>query len=122
VVKEVMARTGGRGVDVVIENVGAAVWSSAMKSLVRGGRLVTCGATTGDQPPADLRRIFIRQLQILGSTLGNFDEFGDLLRLVGRTGLRPVIDSEFPLAQTHAALDRLESGEQFGKIAIRLQD
>lgn len=120
VVKEVMARTGGRGVDVVIENVGAAVWSSAMKSLVRGGRLVTCGATSGDQPPADLRRIFIRQLQILGSTLGNFDEFGDLLRLVGRTGLRPVIDSEFPLAQTHAALDRLESGAQFGKIAIRI--
>jgi len=120
VVKEVMARTGGRGVDVVIENVGAAVWSSAMKSLVRGGRLVTCGATSGDQPPADLRRIFIRQLQILGSTLGNFDEFGDLLRLVGRTGLRPIIDSEFPLAQTHAALDRLESGAQFGKIAISI--
>lgn len=120
VVKEVMARTGGRGVDVVIENVGAAVWSSAMKSLVRGGRLVTCGATTGDQPPADIRRIFIRQLQIFGSTLGNFDEFGDLLRLVERTGLRPVIDSEFALDQTHAALSRLESGEQFGKIAIRI--
>lgn len=120
VVKEVMARTQGRGVDVVIENVGAAVWSSAMKSLVRGGRLVTCGATTGDQPPADLRRIFIRQLQIFGSTLGNFDEFRDLLSLVARTGLRPVIDSEFPLDQTHAALSRLESGQQFGKIAIRI--
>lgn len=121
VAKEVMARTQGRGVDVVIENVGAAVWSSAMKSLVRGGRLVTCGATTGDQPPADLRRIFIRQLQILGSTLGNFGEFRDLLKLAGRTGLRPVIDSEFPLDQTHAALSRLESGEQFGKIAIRIE-
>ena len=120
VVKEVMARTQGRGVDVVIENVGAAVWSSAMKSLVRGGRLVTCGATTGDQPPADIKRIFIRQLQILGSTLGNFDEFENLLRLVERTGLRPVIDSEFTLEQTHAALNRLASGEQFGKIAIRI--
>ena len=75
--------------DVVIENVGAAVWSSAMKSLVRGGRLVTCGATSGDQPPADLRRIFIRQLQIFGSTLGNFDEFRDLLSLTQRTSLRP---------------------------------
>ena len=106
--------------DVVIENVGAAVWSSAMKSLVRGGRLVTCGATSGDQPPADLRRIFIRQLQIFGSTLGNFDEFRDLLSLVARTGLRPVIDSEFPLDQTHAALSRLEAGEQFGKIAIHI--
>ena len=120
VAKEVMALTGGRGVDVVFENVGAAVWSSAMKSLVRGGRLITCGATNGDQPPADIKRIFIRQLQILGSTLGNFDEFRDLLSLVGRTGLRPVIDSEFTLDQAHAALDRLESGEQFGKIAIRI--
>ncbi len=120
VAKAVLAATNGRGVDVVIENVGAAVWSAAMKSLVRGGRLVTCGATTGDQPPADLRRIFIRQLQILGSTLGNFDEFRDLLNLVARTGLRPIIDSEFSLDQTHAALDRLESGAQFGKVAIRL--
>lgn len=120
VVKEVMARTQGRGVDVVIENVGAAVWSSAMKSLVRGGRLVTCGATSGDQPPADIRRIFIRQLQIFGSTLGNFNEFRDLLNLVARTGLKPVIDSEFPLDQAHAALSRLESGAQFGKIAIRI--
>lgn len=120
VAKTVLAATNGRGVDVVIENVGAAVWSEAMKSLVRGGRLVTCGATTGDQPPADLRRIFIRQLQIFGSTLGNFDEFRDLLSLVSRTGLRPIIDSEFSLAQTHAALDRLASGAQFGKVTIRL--
>lgn len=120
VAKEVMAKTGGRGVDVVIENVGAAVWQSAMKSLVRGGRLVTCGATSGDQPPADIRRLFIRQLQIFGSTLGNFDEFRDLLSLVSGTGLRPVIDSEFPLDQVHAGLDRLASGEQFGKVAISL--
>jgi D-arabinose 1-dehydrogenase-like Zn-dependent alcohol dehydrogenase len=56
----------------------------------------------------------------LGSTLGNFDEFRDLLNLVAHTGLRPIIDSEFPLDQTHAALDRLESGAQFGKVAIRL--
>lgn len=120
VAREVMALTGGRGVDLVFENVGAAVWSSAMKSLVRGGRLVTCGATSGDQPPADLRRIFIRQLQILGSTLGDFDEFRDLLALVGRSGLRPVIDSRYPLDQLHAALDRLEAGAQFGKIAITM--
>ena len=118
--KQVMALTGGRGVDLVIENVGAAVWSSAMKSLVRGGRLVTCGATTGDQPPADLRRIFIRQLQILGSTLGDLHEFADLLALVAATGLRPVIDTEYPLAQIHEALNRLESGGQFGKVAVQI--
>lgn len=120
VAKAVLAETGGRGVDVVFENVGAVVWSSAMKSLVRGGRLVTCGATTGDQPPADLRRIFIRQLQILGSTLGDLHEFRDLLALVGRTGLKPVIDSTFALPEVHAALDRLESGHQFGKVALQI--
>ena len=110
----------GRGVDVVIENVGAAVWSSAMKSLVRGGRLVTCGATSGDQPPADIRRIFIRQLQILGSTMGDLGDFGDLLSLVQRRGLKPVIDSQFALKEVHSALDRLESGQQFGKVVINI--
>jgi len=122
VAKAVLAHTGGRGVDVVIENVGAAVWSAAMKSLVRGGRLVTCGATSGDQPPADLRRIFIRQLQILGSTLGDLSEFSDLLGFVQRHSLVPVIDSEYPLEQVHAALNRLESGQQFGKVGLLLQD
>jgi len=120
VAREVLALTGGRGVDVVFENVGEAVWPSAMKSLVRGGRLVTCGATSGDQPAADLRRIFIRQLQILGSTLGTLGEFRDLLGFVERTGLRPVIDSEFALDEVHAALDRLASGAQFGKVALRI--
>jgi len=121
VAKAVMAHTGGRGVDVVIENVGEAVWSAAMKSLVRGGRLVTCGATTGDQPPADLRRIFIRQLQILGSTHGTLSEFADLLGFVERRGIVPVIDSELPLDLVHEALDKLEAGRQFGKIGLDLQ-
>ena len=121
IVKQVMAATSGRGVDVVIENVGAAVWSAALKSLVRGGRLVTCGATTGDQPPADIRRIFIRQLQILGSTMGSFSEFSDLLSLVQRSGLKPVIDSEHVLDDVRAALDRLESGTQFGKIVVNIE-
>jgi NADPH:quinone reductase-like Zn-dependent oxidoreductase len=120
VAKTVMALTGGRGVDVVIENVGEAVWSAAMKSLVRGGRLVTCGATSGDQPPADLRRIFIRQLQILGSTAGNLSEFRDLLAFVELHRIVPVIDSEFPLDRVHQALGRLESGQQFGKVGLNL--
>lgn len=120
VAKEVQALTGGRGVDVVFENVGAAAWPSAMKSLVRGGRLVTCGATTGDQPGADLRRLFVRQLQIFGSSLGTLGEFRDLLGFVERTGLRPVIDSEYALNDVHAALDHLESGAQFGKVVLRI--
>ncbi|MGU7774307.1 zinc-binding dehydrogenase [Burkholderia sp. MR1-5-21] len=122
VVKEVMAITGGRGVDVVIENVGQAVWSSALKSLTRGGRIVTCGATSGDQPPADLRRIFAKQLQIFGSSLGSFDEYRILLEWAARKALRPVIDSRYALDDVHAALDRLASGEQFGKIAITIAE
>lgn len=121
VAKAVLAFTGGRGVDVVIENVGEAVWPAAMRSLVRGGRLVTCGATSGDQPPADLRRIFIRQLQIIGSTHGDFSEFHDMLAFIGQQGIVPVIDSRFPIGQVHEALDRLESGKQFGKIGLTLQ-
>lgn len=120
VAKAVLAFTGGRGVDVVIENVGEAVWSAAMKSLVRGGRLVTCGATSGDQPPADLRRVFIRQLQILGSTHGDFSEFNDLLAFIEQQNIIPVIDSCLPIAGIHEALDRLESGLQFGKIGLTL--
>lgn len=120
VAKAVMAYTGGRGVDVVIENVGEAVWSMAMKSLVRGGRLVTCGATTGDQPPADLRRIFIRQLQILGSTHGDFAEFRALLSFVEQRDIQPVLDRTYALDQIHDALDRLASGQQFGKIALNM--
>ena len=119
-VKEVLALTQGRGVEVVFENVGAAVWPIAMKALARGGRLVTCGATTGDQPGADLRRLFIRQLQVMGSTLGTLSEFRTLLDWVQRQALVPVIDSSYTLDEVHAALDRLSSGEQLGKVAITL--
>ena len=122
VVQEVMRLTGKRGVDVVFENVGAAVWDSALKSAVRGGRIVTCGATSGDQPGADLRRVFIRQLQIFGSTLGNLAELRDLVRFCAQHNLRPVMDRVYPLDQAHAALDRLASGEQFGKVAVRIGD
>jgi NADPH:quinone reductase-like Zn-dependent oxidoreductase len=116
--RRVLAETGGRGVDVVIENVGEAVWGEALKSLARGGRLVTCGATTGDAPSADLRRLFIRQISVLGSTHGTFEEFRALLAVCDRGGFRPILDSRFRLAETHAALDRLAAGRQFGKIAI----
>ncbi|WP_298431555.1 zinc-binding dehydrogenase [Ottowia sp.] len=120
VAKAVQSLTGGRGVDVVFENVGEAVWPAAMKSLVRGGRLVTCGATSGDQPGADLRRLFIRQLQVIGSTLGTLSELHDLLGFCQQQGLRPVIEQTFPLDEVHAALSRLESGQQFGKIALAI--
>jgi NADPH:quinone reductase-like Zn-dependent oxidoreductase len=120
IARAVLELTGGRGVDVVIENVGAAVWSAALKSLVRGGRLVTCGATTGDQPGADLRRMFIRQLKVFGSTLGTLAEFRDLLAFCERSPMRPVIDSVYALDDVTQALDRLESGRQFGKVAVAI--
>ncbi len=120
IVRTVMELTGSRGVDVVIENVGEAMWPAAMRSLVRGGRLATCGATTGDHPSADLRRLFIRQLQIFGSTAGNFSEFRDLIAFCNQGKIKPVIDSRYSLDETHAALSRLEAGEQFGKVAIDL--
>lgn len=116
----VMELTNGRGVDVVVENVGEAVWPSALKSLVRGGRIVTCGATSGDRPSADLRRMFIRQLQVLGSTHGTFAEFNELLAVCARGLFRPTMDSRFPVGQVHAALDRLEQGAQLGKIGIEM--
>ena len=118
--RRVLEETGGRGVDAVIENVGEAVWSEALKSLVRGGRIVTCGATSGDAPSADLRRLFIRQIRVLGSTHGTFAEFADLLAVCGRGLIRPPIDRRYALADVHAALDRLEAGRQSGKIAIDL--
>lgn len=120
VARTVLAHTGGRGVDVVIENVGAAVWSAALRSLARNGRLVTCGATTGSQPPADLQRIFVRQLQIMGSTHGTLAEFHELLNFVRHHAIVPVIDQRFTMDDIHAALSRLESGEQFGKVGISL--
>ena len=120
VAKAALAATGGRGVDVVFENVGEAAWPAAMKSLVRGGRLVTCGATSGDQPGADLRRLFIRQLRVLGSTLGTVAELHQLLAFCQRHGVRPVIEQTFALDDVHAALTRLASGQQFGKIALAI--
>jgi NADPH:quinone reductase-like Zn-dependent oxidoreductase len=120
IARQVLKLTGGRGVDVVIENIGTAVWSAALKSLVRGGRLVTCGATSGDQPGADIRRLFIRQLQVFGSTAGSLTEFRDLLNFINLHGLKPVIDQRYPLDDLHAALDHLDSSRQFGKVAVEI--
>ena len=120
VLDRVMQLTGKRGVDVVIENVGKAVWPTAMKALVRGGRLVTCGATTGGDPSADLQRLFIRQLTVFGSTLGNRAELRDLIAFIAEKKLTPHIDETFALTDVAAGLDYLESGKQFGKIGLTI--
>ncbi len=120
VYEQVLALTSGEGVDMVIDSVGAASWGDSLRSLRRGGRLVTCGATTGSNPGADLQRMFIRQLEVYGSTGGSMEELRQLLQLFGRGGIQPVIDKVYPLAQVNDAFDRLSAGEQFGKVVVSI--
>ncbi len=108
----------GGGVDMAIDSVGAASWGESLKSLRRGGRLVTCGATTGANPPADLQRVFIRQLEIYGSTGGSISELRQLLDVFNRGLVKPVMDSRFRMSDINAAFDRLESSAQFGKVSV----
>jgi D-arabinose 1-dehydrogenase-like Zn-dependent alcohol dehydrogenase len=107
------------GVDVVIENVGNSTWDDSLRSVTRGGKVVVCGATTGGDAPAGLQRVFVRQIQILGSTLGNIMELRQLIQAVAQNKIKPVIDSTYKLDQIHAALDAMDKGQQFGKIVIR---
>ena len=118
--QEVRALTDKRGAHVVIENVGEATWDESLRALARGGRLVSCGATTGPKVGFDMRRLFWHQWSILGSTMGNDAEYREIVRLLGSGELRPIVDRVFPFAEARAAFDRLERGEQLGKIAIEI--
>jgi len=120
VAKEVRLLTGKRGVDVVVENVGEATWEDSLKSLAKGGRLVTCGATTGPLVVSDVRRLFWNNLTIMGSTMGNAAEYQEIVRVLGTGALRPIVDRVYPLAQARAAFERLGKGEQLGKIAVEI--
>lgn len=115
---EVKRLTGRRGVDVVFEHVGAATWQKSLESLAPGGRLVTCGATTGFDASVDLRFLFSRQFSILGSFMGEIGELDEVLQFVFRGQLKPVIDRVYPLSEIRAAHERLENREQFGKIVV----
>ncbi|MGC2190899.1 MAG: zinc-binding dehydrogenase [Candidatus Dormiibacterota bacterium] len=117
-VGEVLGLTGGEGVDAVIESVGEATWATSLRVLRRGGAVVVAGATTGADPAADLRRVFWRQLRILGSTMGTWAEFSALLNTVRATGVRPLIEQTYPLAEAKSAFQRLESGEATGKLVM----
>jgi NADPH:quinone reductase-like Zn-dependent oxidoreductase len=112
--------TNRRGVDVVFEHVGQATWEQSIRSLAVGGRLVTCGATTGWEGKIDIRYLFSRHLSILGSYMGSKAELYSVLELVGRSLLKPVIDTTIPLAHAAEAHKRLERREQFGKIVLRV--
>jgi NADPH:quinone reductase-like Zn-dependent oxidoreductase len=110
--------TSGRGVDIVVEHVGTATWDRSLKSLVRGGRLVTCGATTGHDAQIDLRVLFSRQISLLGSYMGRKAELLQAAQFFFSGELRPVVDKTFPLAQAADAHRRLEAREQFGKLVL----
>jgi NADPH:quinone reductase-like Zn-dependent oxidoreductase len=102
----------------VFESVGAATWLKAVRALKRGGRLVTIGATSGPNPQEELRQIFWKQVDILGSTMSNQREFREVMKLVLRGELKPVIDVVLPLERAQEAHARLAKGEQFGKIVM----
>ncbi|GGK81742.1 zinc-binding dehydrogenase [Ornithinimicrobium pekingense] len=109
-------------VDAVLESVGAATWSHSVNALRPGGTIVICGATSGDAPArAELTKIFFRQLRVVGSTMGTLAELRQLCRFVSSTGLRPEIDSTYPLERTRDALHRMQSGELVGKIGITVE-
>jgi NADPH:quinone reductase-like Zn-dependent oxidoreductase len=116
--RELYRDTGKRGVDVVVENVGEPTWQGSIRALARGGRLVTYGATAGPKPQTDLRLVFWKQLQIIGTTMASRPEFEAMLGVALRGALVPVVDTVMPLGEARAAHERLEAGDQFGKIVL----
>ncbi len=110
--------TGRCGVDVVCEHVGQATWIAAMKCLARGGRLVTCGATTGPQVSIDLRHLFAKQQSLIGSYMGTKGELLRAAELFFNGQFRPVVDRVFPLSAAAAAQRHMEQKEHFGKIVL----
>ena len=116
--KEIKAATAGRGADIVVEHVGEATWERSVRSLARGGRLVTCGATTGPKAAVNLQHLFARQLSLLGSYMGESRELLRVAPLFFEGRVRPVVDQVLPLQEAATAHQRLEDGTPFGKIVL----
>jgi NADPH:quinone reductase-like Zn-dependent oxidoreductase len=116
--REVRKATGRRGVDLCVDSVGKAVHLSCIKSLARGGTFATCGCTSGPDATTDLTRVFWNQLSIVGSTMGDMDEFRAVVSLFRRGFLKPTIDRCFRPEAARDAYTRLEAGEQFGKVVV----
>ena len=115
---EVKSLTNGKGIDVVFEHVGQETWNISMKSLARGGRVVTCGATTGFKANLNLTHLFFKQQSILGSTMGSISSFDGALTLLNEGKIKPVIDRIFPISEIQSAHEYLESSMQFGKVVL----
>jgi NADPH:quinone reductase-like Zn-dependent oxidoreductase len=111
-------RTGTRGVDVVVDHVGAETWTDSLKCLAKGGRLVTCGATTGGRPETDINRIFWNQLEVIGSTMGTPGETDDVLSLVWDGTFEPRVRERLPMSEASRAHELLEEREGFGKVVV----
>ena len=120
VARAVRALTGKRGVDLVVETAGSATWMSSLRSAAKGGRIVTCGATTGPSPAEEIRLVFWNQLSILGSTMGSRADWEAMLAAVRDWQLRPVVDSVLPIERGREGYQRLARGGQFGKIVLQL--
>lgn len=118
VLEEVRRLTNRRGVDIVFEHVGRATWEVSLKALARGGRLVTCGATSGPIAETDIRYVFGRAISIHGTWMGGKGELYELLPLVEQGVLRPVVDQVFSLSEVRQAHAYLESGRHFGKVVL----
>lgn len=110
--------TDRSGVDVVIEHVGEATWQTSTRILGKGGRLVTCGATTGPKATIDIRYLFSKQISVFGSTMGDVAAFDDCVRLVEDKKIVPIVDRSFELSQIQDAHNHLENGNQIGKVII----
>jgi NADPH:quinone reductase-like Zn-dependent oxidoreductase len=119
-VRAAVKEATGAGADVVVEHVGEATWATSLQAAAQGGRVVVCGATSGPNPPAALHRIWWKQLTVYGSTMGTKADFEGAYELVRSGRARPVVDAVFPLADARAAHERLEAGEQLGKIVLRI--
>lgn len=115
---EALALTGARGVALVLEHIGPATWANSLRALARGGRIVTCGATSGREVAMDLRGLFAKELSVLGCYMGGRPELVEVVRLVAAGTLRPVVDRVFPLAQAAAAQRVMESRDHFGKLVL----
>ena len=118
--RAVLGATNGRGVDCVVDSVGEPTWRESLRAVRSGGSIIVPGATGGANPPADLNRVFWRQLSIIGSSMGTRAEMLALVRLVEATGLKPLLDETFPLEQTRAALERMDAGQHTGKIIVQV--
>jgi NADPH:quinone reductase-like Zn-dependent oxidoreductase len=116
--KTIRDLTNKRGVDIVVDYIGADTWVRSLRSARRGGRVLTCGATTGFAPQTDLRHIFFRQVQVLGSTMGSHREFLDVMKCVFRGQLKPVIDRVLPLSEAGKGHELIEQRAVFGKIVL----